>query len=155
MTRTILHFVDLLLFSLLVGTMFGIWMGFNPASLSPGAYVEHQQQAIRALNTPMPIAGAICIVLTIALAVIERGNRRVFALLLAAAACAIAAGAVTRFLNQPINSQVMTWMVDSPPADWTELRDRWWQWHIVRTIAGIAGLSCLILSALVSRRIRP
>jgi len=150
-SATIIRFVDLLLVALLVGTIFGIWIGFNPAGLSPATYVEQQQHAIRALNTFMPLLGALCIVLTIALAVLTKKDRRTRYLLIATAVCLLMAGVVTRFENQPINSIVMTWTPQAPPANWMELRDRWWQWHIVRTLAGIAAL-CLLISAVLSNR---
>ena len=151
MSATIIRFVDLLLVALLVGTIFGIWIGFNPAGLSPATYVEQQQHAIRALNTFMPLLGALCIVLTIALAVLTKKDRRTRYLLIATAVCLLMAGVVTRFENQPINSIVMTWTPQAPPANWMELRDQWWQWHIVRTVAGIAAL-CLLISAALSNR---
>jgi len=150
-SATIIRFVDLLLVALLVGTIFGIWIGFNPAGLSPATYVEQQQHAIRALNTFMPLLGALCIALTIALAVLTKKDRRTRYLLIATAVCLLMAGVVTRFENQPINSIVMTWTPQAPPANWMELRDRWWQWHIVRTLAGIAAL-CLLISAVLSNR---
>jgi hypothetical protein len=58
-----IRFILLLLLSLLIGTMFGIWVGFNPASLSAAAYVEQQQNSIRSLNTLLPVMGAVCILL--------------------------------------------------------------------------------------------
>lgn len=148
MTATIIRFLDLLLVALLVGTMFGIWVGFNPAGLSAATYVEQQQHTIRALNTLMPLLGAVCIVLTFVLVVLTKESRRTRYLLVAVAVCLLLAGAVTRFENQPINSVVMTWTSQAPPANWSELRDQWWQWHIVRTLAGIAALSLLILEVL-------
>jgi len=148
MTATIIRFLDLLLVALLVGTMFGIWVGFNPAGLSAATYVEQQQHTIRALNTLMPLLGAVCIVLTCVLAVLTKESRRRRYLLVAVAVCLLLAGAVTRLENQPINSVVMTWTSQAPPANWSELRDQWWQWHIVRTLAGIAALCLLILDAL-------
>ena len=151
MSATIIRFVDLLLVALLVGAIFGIWIGFNPTGLSPATYVEQQQHAIRALNTFMPLLGAACIVLTIALAVLTKEDRRTRYLLIATAVCLLIAGVVTRFENQPINSIVMTWTPQAPPANWMELRDQWWQWHIVRTVAGIAAL-CLLISAVLSNR---
>lgn len=151
MTATIISFIDLLLVALLVGTMFGIWIGFDPAGLSAITYVEQQQRCIRALNTPMPILGAACIVLTIVLAVLTKDNPSARAILVAAVACMILAGVVTRFANQPINSQVMTWIIQSPPGNWMELRDRWWHWHIVRTLAGLVSLCLLISAVLISR----
>ena len=151
-SATIIRFVDLLLVALLAGAIFGIWIGFNPAGLSPGTYVEQQQHAILALNTFMPLLGAVCIVLTVALAVLTKGDRGTRYLLIATAVCLLIAGVVTRFENQPINSIVMTWSPQAPPPNWTELRDTWWQWHIVRTVAGIAALCLLILAVLSHRR---
>jgi hypothetical protein len=50
----ILRFALIVLLALLVGTMFGIWIGFNPSSLSASAYVEQQQNAIR-VSAPIQI----------------------------------------------------------------------------------------------------
>jgi uncharacterized membrane protein len=152
MTTTLVSFANLLAVSLVVGAMFGIWLGYNPVNLSPPAYLEQQQQAIRALNVTMPIFGAIGILLTVASAVLAREDRLAFALLIAAVVCLFVAGLVTRFGNQPINAKVMTWSVQTMPTDWTTFRDDWWKWHITRTLAGIAGLSLLIVGTLVERR---
>lgn len=151
MTLTIIRFIDLLLVALLVGTMFGIWAGFDPAELSASTYVEQQQRTIRALNTLMPLLGAVCIILTIVLAVLTNDSPRARYLLVAVIVCLLIAGIVTRFKNQPINSLVMTWDIHAPPVSWKDFRDQWWQWHIVRTVAGIAALCLLILAVLPGR----
>lgn len=149
---TSLRFIGLLLTSLLVGTMFGIWLGFNPAALSATAYVEMQQNAIRALNVPLPLLGILCTVLTVALAVLVRHDRRARYLLVAAALCLVAAGLITRLGNQPINAVVMTWTAQAPAANWTELRDTWWHLHILRTVAGVAALVLALLAAVGAQR---
>ncbi len=149
MTKPITTFANLLLAALVVGTMFGIWLGYNPADLSPRAYVEQQQHAIRTLNVTLPVLGAVTVLLTLASAFLARRSRGRFALLLGAAACFVAAGLVTRLLNQPINAMVITWAADAPPMNWVELRDEWWRWHMVRTGFGIVGLSLLILANLI------
>ena len=151
MTATIIRFIDLLLVALLAGTTFGIWLGFDSAGLSATTYVELQQHAIRALNTLLPATGALCIALTLILAVAARRSPRARYLLIAAAACMVAAGVVTRFGNQPITAQVMTWVANAPPANWTEFRDWWWQWHTVRTVAQVAALALLILATNTDR----
>jgi len=143
-------FLLLVLLALLVGTMFGIWVGFNPASLSAAAYVEQQQNAIRSLNTLLPAMGAICILLATSLAVLSRDNPRSRYLLFAAAALMLVAAAVTRFGNQPINAIVMSWSPQSPAANWVELRDLWWQWHVVRSVAGIGALVLSVLAILAA-----
>ena len=152
MAANIVRFVLLVVLALLVGTMFGIWVGFDPAGLSASAYVEQQQNAIRSLNTLLPAMGAACVVLTVALATVTKGNPRSRYLLVAAALLMILAAVVTRFSNQPINAVVMTWDAQAPAANWAQLRDEWWHWHIVRSVAGIAALALTVLAVLSSKR---
>ena len=148
MIANAVRFLGLLLMSLLVGTMFGIWLGFNPVALTEATYVEQQQNAIRALNTALPALGAVCILLTAVLAVLTKHDPRSRYLLIAAIVFLVVAGLVTRFENQPINSVVMTWSARAPAANWMDLRDSWWNWHILRTVAGIFALSLTILAAI-------
>lgn len=148
----ITRFVLLVLLSLLVGAMFGILVGYNPANLSALAYVEQQQNAIRSLNTLLPSMGALCIFLTVGIAFHSRTDSRTRYLHIAAAILMVVAAVVTRFGNQPINAIVMTWSAQAPAANWMQLRDDWWQWHIVRSIAGIGALVLTIIAVLASRR---
>jgi uncharacterized membrane protein len=148
MAMNIIRFVLLVLMALLVGSMFGILIGYNPASLSASAYVEQHQNAVRSLNTLFPVMGAICIVLTAVLAARSGANRRVRYLLLAAVLLMLVAALVTRFGNQPINAIIMTWNTQVQPANWEQLRDQWWQWHVVRTIAAILAFSFVVLAVL-------
>jgi hypothetical protein len=145
----VVWFALLLLAALLVGTMFGIWVGFDPAALSAQAYVEQQQNAIRSLNTFLPALGAVCIALTIALLVLSQARTRAW--LGAAAMCFVAAGMITRFGNQPINAIVIGWSAQAPDARWMELRDTWWHWHIARTLFGIVAFSFALVAALGRR----
>jgi uncharacterized membrane protein len=152
MATDIIRFVLLMLLALLVGTMFGIWVGYNPSSLSVPAYVEQQQNAIRSLNTLLPVMGAMCILLTAALAFLSKGDPRSRYLLIAAALLMIVAALVTRFGNQPINAVVITWSAQAPAANWAQLRDEWWHWHVVRCAAAIAALALTVLSVLGAKR---
>jgi hypothetical protein len=148
MTATAIDFADLLLAALLAGAMFGAWLMMRPAGLDAGTYVSLQQNGIRALNGIMPALGALTIVLTVAAAVASGSDRTRVTLLVSAAACLIVAGLVTRFLNQPINAVVITWSALAPPPEWSELRDAWWRWHLVRLAFALAGLSLIIAAAL-------
>jgi uncharacterized membrane protein len=148
MLHATVTFANLVLAALVVGAMFGVWLGLDPAGLPAAAYLTQQQHAIRGLNVTMPALGAVTILLTVTAAVLARGDGPRLALLVAAAACFLAAGLVTRFLNQPINAVVMTWSPEAAPADWTALRDAWWRWHVLRTGSGLAGL-CLLVAATV------
>ena len=128
--------------------MFAIWYGLNPNRLSYPDYLIHQQQLIKQLNVKLPLLAAVAILLTIISAILSRGDKTTLMLLIFAAVFLIIAGIVTRFLNQPINAQVMTWIADNPPSDWIKLRDDWWKWHIVRLISGIIGFGFLIFGFL-------
>ena len=151
MTPTIIRFIDLLLVALVAGTTFGIWVGYDPAGLSAATYLEQQQHAIRALNSLMPALGAICVVLTLALAVMAKRSPGARYLTVAALLCLVAAGVVTRFGNQPINVQVMTWTAQTLPPNWMQFRDWWWQWHVIRTVAAVSAL-CLLIMATLTRQ---
>jgi uncharacterized membrane protein len=148
LAMNIIRFVLLVLMGLLVGSMFGILIGYNPAGLSASAYVEQHQNAVRSLNTLFPVMGAICIVLAAILAARSGANRRVRYLLIAAVLLMIVAAVVTRLGNQPINAIVMTWSAQAQPAHWEQLRDQWWQWHVVRTIAAILAFSSVVIAVL-------
>lgn len=128
---------------LLAGSIAGIWLGYNPAGFAYATYVEHQQNAIRSLNTIMPILGLVTIILTVVSAAAQRNQRPVFYTLVLAAALLISGGLVTRFGNQPINAVVMTWSDSSVLENWSDLRDKWWQFHIGRTVVTVLAF-CLI-----------
>src|SRR5687768_15388719 len=126
MITTSIRMVNVILAGLVAGIIFGVWIGFNPQNLSAPTYVEQQQNAIKALNTLMPLLGLVTIIITVTSAFLQRHDKTVFIVLLMAAIFLIVSGLVTRFGNQPINSIVMTWSKDNVPDNWTELRDKWW-----------------------------
>lgn len=143
MTLTLVRFANIVFAALIAGGIFVIWVGYDPATLSPSTYVEQQQNAIRGLNVLMPVLGAITLLLTLVSAFLQRRNRKVFVLLIVAAAFLIISGLVTRYGNQPINVIVMAWDMARPPANWTELRDQWWGFHRLRTISGLIALALI------------
>jgi len=60
---------------------------------------------------------------------------------------------ITAFGNIPINNQIVTWNISSPPPNWMDLAQKWWWLQTVRTILAIGGLVFLILTALVRREV--
>ncbi len=55
----------------------------------------------------------------------------------------------TVLVNVPINAEIMgVWSVESPPANWAEVRDRWNFFHGLRTILAVVALACLLLVGL-------
>ncbi|QHT71649.1 DUF1772 domain-containing protein [Rhodocytophaga rosea] len=150
MLLTIVRFLNIFLAALVAGTIFGIWLGYDPHTLSASTYVEQQQNTIRALNVLMPLLGFITILVTALSAYLQRAQKAILLTLLMAAVLLIASGLITRFGNQPINSIVMTWNASSPPVNWTQLRDQWWFLHMLRTFFSVVAL-CLIIAASIKR----
>ena len=153
MVDATINFAALLLAALVVGAMFGVWLIFDPSGLDAGTYIAQQQLGIQKLNAILPFLGAATIGLTIVDAILARDDRVRLALLTAAIIAIATAGIITRFGNQPINAIVITWQANMPPADWTQWRDTWWHWHLLRLCSGILGLSLLIMATLARRAI--
>ena len=140
MTLALVRLANIIAAALIAGGMFVIWVGYDPATLSPSTYVEQQQHAIRALDVLMPALGGITILLTLIAAFLQRNDGKAFVLLTVAGAFLIISGLLTHFGNQPINALVMTWEIARPPANWTELREQWWGFHRLRTFCGFIAL---------------
>lgn len=142
--KLIIKFSDILLTGLIAGVIFGIWLGYNPENLSAVTYVEQQQNTIRALNVLMPILGFFSIILTIAYAALSYQEKSKRNLLLLASVFLIISGLITRFGNQPINANVITWDLNAIPDNWTSFRDDWWSFHIMRTLTTIVSFALII-----------
>jgi uncharacterized membrane protein len=143
-TTFIIRFINIVLAGLIAGTLIGIWLSYNPVNYSITTYLEHQQGAIRALNTLMPLLGLITIILTLISAFRQKDNKTTFMTLIIAAIFLVISGLVTKFGNQPINKIVMTWNNTNVPGKWTELRDKWWSLHKIRAVTTFIAF-CLIV----------
>jgi NAD/NADP transhydrogenase beta subunit len=143
-THSIIRFVNIILAALLAGVSFGIWIGFNPLSLSSSTYVEQQQNMLHSLRILMIALVIIATLITLISAYIQRNNSWVMISLLIAAAFFITCILITRFGIKPIDDTVMSWDSSVVPANWTDLRDKWWSLHILRTIAELIAL-CIVV----------
>ena len=141
----------LMLVSLVAGSMFGIWRGYDITAYAPATFVEVHQGAVRGLNVLLPAMAAAALTLVVLLAVLSRTRPVVLGLYLAAAMAIVAGGIITRFLNQPINDRIMGWTPAAIPADWTTLRDSWWSWHLAR-LATTLGAELLLIGAVFADR---
>lgn len=150
MTTSIIRFLNIIIAALLAGTSFGIWMGFNPLNLSPSSYIEQQQNMIRALNVLMITLVFSATIITIISAILQRGDKQAFFPLLIASLFFISCIIISRFGNQPINNEIMTWTSGTIPGNLAELRDKWWTFHIIRTIAELIAL-CFVTWASIKK----
>ncbi len=141
MALLLLRFLNIMLAALLAGTSFGIWLGFNPINFSASTYVEQQQNLVLSLNTLMVAMVFATTAITLISALLQRKNKTVLGALLLAAALFISCIIITRFGNVPIQTEMLKWTVNKLPENWTELRDKWWSFHITRTVVELIALA--------------
>lgn len=147
------QFFAAFVFALVAGSVFGIWRGYDPGAFTEVAFVEMHQGAVRGLNVLLPTMGFASILLTLVLVVARRWTRMVWPYL-GALLFMVAAGVTTRFFNQPINAVIMEWTLEALPADWSELRARWWDWHLWRTGFSLSALTLLLAAIILDRPAR-
>jgi|OpeIllAssembly_1097287.scaffolds.fasta_scaffold60277_2 uncharacterized membrane protein len=136
----LVRFVNIIVAGLLAGVSFGIWIGFNPSGLSTSTFIEQQQNMLQSIRTLMVFLVVFATIITILSAYLQRHDKSTFIFLILAAVLFIACILITRFGNKPIDEMVITWTKDAIPDNWTELRDNWWSFHILRTVAEIIAL---------------
>src|SRR6266567_5312910 len=152
MIRGIVLFAALFFVALVAGASFAIWIDYNPAGMSSAFYTEKMQHAIRVFTVPLPSVVVLGMLFTIVSTFLARHERLDFYLLIAASVCIIAVALITALGNIPINNQIRTWSINSPPPNWAELAQKWWSFQTVRTLSAIGGLSFLAVTALVRRK---
>jgi len=136
----LVRFLNIIVAGLLAGVSFGIWIGFNPSGLSPSTFIEQQQNMLQSLRTLMVSLVVLATIITILSAYLQKHDKTAFISLILAAIFFIACILITRFGNKPIDDKVITWTTDTIPNNWSELRENWWSFHILRTVAEIIAL---------------
>ena len=149
MIRKFVLFAALFFVALVAGAAFAIWFDYNPNGMSAAFYTEKMQHAIRVFTTPLPTVVILGVLFSIIAAFLARSERPNFYLLIAASICMVAVALITRFGNIPINNQIVAWSINSPPSNWQDLANKWWQLQTVRTLVAMGSLGFLILAALV------
>jgi uncharacterized membrane protein len=152
MIRRVVLFAALFFVALVAGAAFAIWIDYNPAGMSSAFYTEKMQHAIRVFTVPLPTVVILGVLFTIVSTFLARRERPDFYLLIVASVCIVAVALITAWGNIPINNQIRTWSINSPPPDWAELAQKWWRFQTLRTLSAIAGLSLLTVTALVRRK---
>ena len=145
-------FVHVLLFALVVGVFWGTWFSLSRSmsSITASTFLEVGHTMIANLGGPMAVLMPATLISAVpVLFVLYRVHRRAsFSLILAGAALLVVAVVITLSVNVPIDYEINQWTVSTLPQDWTATRDRWEFYHGLRTFISIAGLACVVASAL-------
>jgi uncharacterized membrane protein len=128
------------------------WIGLGRAMsrLSISTYVEFHQATNHTFDPYMPVVVVGSILGGIVLAILSQGIHSLSGeLAIAGSVCYVAVLAIALLTNVRIN--IARWSLQSPPDDWTAIRASWIRFHIVRTLFSLPGVACYILACLVSR----
>ena len=63
----------------------------------------------------------------------------------------LAALRVTLLIEVPIDNQIKAWTLDSMPANWMDLRDKWERFHVIRTFSALVGMAMVIAATVFGR----
>jgi hypothetical protein len=154
MTTSIIRFVNIILVALLAGTSFGIWIGFSPEDYLVTTYIEQQQHLVHSLNSLMVFLVMMATLITIISAFVHRQSKTVFITLLFGAVFLASCIFISRFGNLPIQTEMLKWSPNSYPLNWTELRDKWWMYHILRTNGELIALILVTWSSVQKQLVK-
>ena len=148
----IARFVNLLLVALLAGLLVGVaFVEVALLDLPASVYAAVQKPKHEVFEPVMPIFVTLVIASGLLVLFLMRREFKslVFALTLVGVLGTVALMISTVLVNVPINAEIMdAWSVESPPANWAEVRDRWNFFHGLRTILAVVALVCLLLAGL-------
>jgi hypothetical protein len=152
MALSLVKFINIILAALLAGISFGIWIGFNPLNYSSATYLEQQQSLIHSLNALMFALVVLAVLTTLISAFLQRKDKPVFIALLLAAGFFLSCIALTRMGNIPLQSEMLNWTPDTLPDNWTMFRDKWWTYHIMRTVTELIALGLIAWTLVHNQR---
>ncbi|MFG1690215.1 anthrone oxygenase family protein [Nonomuraea sp. NPDC049269] len=149
MVTKVFELVSVLLSALVVGVFWGPWLALSRsmAHFEAAVFLAIAHRMNRNLATPMTVLMPLALTSIVPVLFLSYGKQG-FYLALVALALLVVALLVTVAVEVPIVKQIATWTVSTLPDDWQRLRDRWVSFHIVRVVAGIAGLAFLVAAAI-------
>lgn len=147
MIRKVVHFAAIFAAGIISGGQYVVSFDYGNGGMSASFYTEKMQYAIHHIGTPLFGMLIAATILNFAAAFLLRKDHRTCYLLAAAGFCLLVGGLITRFGNIPLLDMIDTWSVSSPPANWLEIAERWYQFHSVRIAVDIVGFVLALASA--------
>jgi uncharacterized membrane protein len=153
MKLKIAQFSTIILFALVMSVFWGTWFTLSRsiAAFRPQTFLDIGQTAIRNLAVPMSVLMPLSLASALVLLAVLPKRSAAFTLAGAGFLLMVCALVVTLTFEVPIDNQIKVWTVETLPADWQAMRDRWEFYHALRTFASIAALASVTASALSGR----
>jgi hypothetical protein len=148
-------FVHVFLFALVLGVFWGTWFSLSRSmsAITAPTFLEVGHTMIGNLGGPMAVLmpATLLSAVPVLLALHRLRRRASFTLILVGTGLLAVALVITLSVNVPIDSAIAGWTVETLPADWTGIRDRWEAYHAIRTFVSLAGFGSALAAILWSR----
>jgi uncharacterized membrane protein len=143
--------ISIVLSALVAGMFSGPWVALSRSihTFTPEVFlaiVDRMNRNMAPVMTVLMPAAALSIIPVLFLS--YHVQPMTFYLTLAGSLCFVIALLITVLVEVPIVEQIATWTVPTLPDNWQQLRDRWSKFHIIRVVAGFAGLVFLVVGAI-------
>ena len=151
----VMAFVATLLFSLVMGVLWGTWISLarSMRHFPADMVITIGKAMIGNLASPMRIlmlATLIGIVIFDA-QLLSGWHTPALGLGLVALACIVGVLAVTLSVSVPIDMQIRVWSPQALPSDWQITVRRWQRYHAARTALSLVGFSALLGACVLLR----
>ncbi len=137
-------FITIILLMLITGVFWGTWFTLTRSlqDFSAGEFIHIGKTIIANVAVPMRIImPAALLFLLLSMWSSYKTNRTVFWLNTISFVLMVVTLIITVAVEVPIDNQINTWTVETVPANWTSLRQRWDEFHTIRTFTSIASFS--------------
>ncbi len=154
MRQKALELVTALLLTLVAGVFWGTWFSLSRSMhvLSPDIFITIGKQIMENVAATMRIVMPASIIGLLLLLVGSWKTKNLyFYCILTALVLFLAALLITLIVEVPIDNQIRTWTAATVPTDWGEIRDRWEQYHTVRTFLSLGSVALFTVAILNKR----
>jgi len=151
MTLKIIELINIVISAFVGGMYWGPWLALTISlkHMDIKTFLTVVGRLNKNMAPLMTVVSPLSLVTTLlVLALTYKTDTTTFYCTLVAFILFLSAVIVTVTIEVPIVKQIVTWTETSLPSNWEQLRDRWGKFHIIRVMAGVAGLIFLLAGAL-------
>ncbi len=151
----LVHFVNVMLYVLVAGVMWGTWLSLGRTMTRYDATTfladgKHMIDNLATVMAVLMICSAVVGLITVVL-LFRQGSRAAGWLALVALVFLLGVLVVTLAVEVPIDNRIKTWTTDTLPSDWLDIRARWADFHTLRTFLSLGSVAAAVAAALAIR----
>ena len=149
------HFLEIMLYVLVAGVMWGTWLalGRTMTQYGAGTFLTDGKHMIANLGVVMAvlIIAAVVAGLVAAFWLFRARSTTAAWLALAGLLLMVAVLVVTLAVEVPIDNKISSWSVATLPPDWRDIRAQWAGFHTLRTFLSLGAVAAAVGAALTAQ----